>query len=157
MGGRSVRPGIVLAGLAVAMLARTPTTGTEPLPVPMQPPILLRLDAVIHPTADAARGKGFTAVSIAFPGHGIEARRWLAVEDARTVGPDQPLDGKDVLNAVAPLQPNLLVQGSDSLRAPLLSAPPGTKVRMEGIVNRGSRTYLLRRATVGPDAWEDAR
>ena len=63
----------------------------------------------------------------------------------RTVGGDQVLNGQDVLAAVAPFAPNLFVVGPDDLLARLRDAPPGTAVRVEGIVNRGSRTYFLRR------------
>jgi hypothetical protein len=148
--------GAIAAAVLVGALARNVVATDMPLPVPT-PPILLRLDGVIYAGADVARGQGFTVVSLGFTGPAVEARRWLAAEDARTVGPDTALDGKDVLASVAPFDPDLLVTGPRSLVDSLLAAAPGTKVRTEGLVSRGSRTYYLRSLKVGPDAWDKAR
>jgi hypothetical protein len=72
------------------------------------------------------------------------------VNEAKTVGGDQPLDGKDVLEQVEPFKPNFLVAGSDDLITRLRNATPGTHVRIEGLVERGSRTYQLRRVETQP-------
>jgi hypothetical protein len=141
---------------ALAVLAGAPAHAGDLLPVP-SPPILLRLEGTIEPTPEAAAGKGFTVVSLGFPGRATDERRSLAAEKARTVGADTGLDGKDVLDMVAPRWPNLLVTGPRTLVDPLLDAAPGTRVRTEGVVTRGSGTYYLRSVKVGPDAWEDAR
>jgi len=137
---RSVSPLVILA-CAAGLLAQIP-----PLPN-VGPPLLLRLDGVIEASADAARGKGFTVTSLGFLG--TDARRWLGVTDARTVGGDNALDGKDVLALVAPFTPNLLVAGPEELLRQLRDAPPGSHVRVEGLVDRGSRTYYLRRIESG--------
>lgn len=142
--------------LAAVVLACALARADQLLPVP-SPPIVLRLDGTIYATAEAARGKGFTVESLGFTRRNAEERRWLAVEVARTVGPDQALDGKDVLAWAAPLQPNFVVMGAAPLVDPLVAAESGTKVRMEGLVIRGSRTWFLRAARVGPDAWEESR
>jgi hypothetical protein len=157
--GRALAAPLLRTGIvaAVTVLACTrASAGDQLLPVPT-PPILLRLDGTIEPTPEAAAGKGFTVVSLGFPGRATDERRSLAAEDARTVGPDTALDGKDVLNMVAPVRPNLLVTGPKALVDQLLDAAPGTKVRTEGLVTRGSRTYHLRSVRVGPDAWAGAR
>jgi hypothetical protein len=97
----------------------------------------------------AAPAERRPAASLGFLGS--EERRWLGVDKARTVGGDQPLDGKDVLAIVAPFTPNLLVVGPADLVAPLRDAPPGTKVHVEGLVDRGARTYYLRRIQLRKD------
>ena len=87
------------------------------------------------------------------PERGIEphaGRRILSAyrrraRKARTSGGDQPLDGRDVLAAVAPVMPNLLVAGTRDVVARLRDAPDGSAVHVEGLVNLGSRTYELRR------------
>ena len=109
------------------------------------PPLILKLEGVIQPTKSAAERSGSTVTSFAFAGSPAREVRWLGVTKARTVGGDQPLDGKDVLALVAPFTPNFLVVGPKELVARLRDAPPGTAVRVEGLVHRGSRTYLLRR------------
>ena len=110
------------------------------------PPLILRLDGIIADSKEAAAGKGFAAESLAFSGS--ETRRWLAVNDARTIGGDNYLDGKDVLNILAPFDPNLLVVGPPDLVARVRDTPAGTPLRLEGLVDTGGRTYLLR--SVGP-------
>src|SRR2546428_1879370 len=110
------------------------------------PPLLLKLEGVIQPTKAAAERTGFTVTSLAFAGGPTDERRWLGVTKARTVGGDQPLDGKDVLAVVAPFTPNFLVVGPKDLVAQLRDAPPGTPVRVEGLVNQGSRPSFLPRA-----------
>ena len=97
-------------------------------------------------TREAAAESGFTAISLGFLGSA--AVRWLGVTDARTVGADQFVLGKDVLAAVAPFTPNLLVAGPPELVGRLRTAPPGTRVVVEGLVSRASRMYYLRRVEI---------
>src|SRR2546427_4531350 len=139
-------PVVALALLATAagVAAQLGPGGARPLPN-AGPPLLLKLEGVIQPSKAAAKGIGFTVTSFAFLGGKNQTERWLGVTKARTVGGDQPLDGKDVLAVVAPFTPNFLVVGPDALVARLRDAPPGTAVRVEGLVNQGSRTYFLRR------------
>src|SRR2546428_1994181 len=133
--------------VALALLAMAAVAAAQRVP-PLSsagPPLLLKLEGVIQPTKAAAEHTGFTVTSLAFAGGSTDELRWLGVTKARTVGGDQPLDGKDVLAVVAPLTPNFLVVGPKDLVAQLRDAPPGTAVRVEGLVNQGSRTYFLRR------------
>src|SRR5438874_1423709 len=136
---------VALALLAIAAIAAAQRVPGVSGPFPGGPPLLLKLEGVIQPTRAAAERTGFTVTSLAFAGAPTGERRWLGVTKARTVGGDQPLDGKDVLAVVAPFTPNFLVVGPKELVAQLRDAPPGTAVRIEGLVNRGSHTYFLRR------------
>jgi len=139
---------VVLGGLLLA----TPGHGGVALPYPnVGPPLLLRLEGSLAPTREAVRAYGFTTVSLGFLG-GSDERRWLGVSEARTVGGDHPALGKDVLDAVAPFEPELLVTGPDALVLALRDAPDGTIVHLEGLVDRAARTYYLRRVTVGDPA-----
>jgi hypothetical protein len=138
----------LLIGLCASGLASAQRIPSGPFPS-VGPPLLLRLEGTIEHSAEAARGKGFTVTSLGFLGS--DARRWLAVTKARTFGGDQPLDGKDVLALVAPFTPNFLVTGPRPLLDRLLEAPPGTPVRIEGLVDRGSRTYQLRTVEREPE------
>ena len=136
---------VALALLAIAAVAAAQRVPGVSGPFPGGPPLLLKLEGVIQPTRAAVQRTGFTVASLAFAGGSTDERRWLGVTKARTVGGDQPLDGKDVLAVVAPFTPNFLVVGPKDLVAQLRDAPPGTAVRVEGLVNQGSRTYFLRR------------
>lgn len=139
-----VRRVLLATLLSVAVVSPAGTTDiTPPLPG-VGPPLILRLDGVIAPSKAATRGVGFTAVSLGFQGKDVGRERWLAVTDARTVGGDYPLDGKDVLNLLAPFTPTLYLSGPPELAQRVRDLPPGTPVRLEGLVSRGSRTYLLR-------------
>jgi len=138
-----------LATLVVA--SRVDAQGIRgPLPN-VGPPLLLRLEGKIETSPDAARRTGFAVVSLGFPSD-RSAQRWLGVTEARTFGGDQFLDGKDVLALVAPFSPNLLVVGPEKQVSALRDAPPGTDVRVEGLVDRGARTYYLRKVELGANA-----
>jgi hypothetical protein len=142
---------LVLAMSVAVRAQRGPGPG-GPFPN-VGPPLLLRLEGLVEPSAAEARGKGFSVVSLGLAG--TDERRWFAVTKARTVGGDQPLDGKDVIALVAPFQPNFLAAGPEPLVDQLRNAAPGTRITIEGLVDRGSRTYYLRR--VEPDAEQGGR
>jgi hypothetical protein len=115
------------------------------MPAPrLGPALLLRLDGVLTTNRADAEKAGFTATSFAFLGHGKDANRWLGVTDARTVGGDVPVLGKDVLDAVAPFDPSFIATGDPAQVKSLLALPPGTAIRIEGLVDRGSRTFMIR-------------
>jgi hypothetical protein len=134
----------------VATLAAASVAAAQQGPWPnISPPVILQLEGTIHDSPDAARKAGFTMLSLGFYGH-ADAERYLGVDDARTVGPETSLDGKDVLAALAPLRPNLLVTGPSAMVQTLLDLPQGKRVRMEGLVRGGSRTYYLRSVEVDP-------
>jgi hypothetical protein len=120
---------------------RVPFPNAGPLP-------LLRLEGVLQASAAPKAEAAFTVASLGFLGDGAGSRRWLGVTRARTVGGDQPLDGKDVLQLVSPFDPNLLVTGAPAMVAQLRDAPAGTTVEVEGLFDRGGRTFYLRRVTV---------
>jgi hypothetical protein len=138
----------IAAVAAVVILAAATARPTTPPVVDVRKPLLLRLEGVVSPTREAAAESGFTAIALGFLGS--TAVRWLGVTDARTVGADQFASGKDVLAAVAPFTPNLLVAGPSDPVGRLRAAPPGTRVVIEGLVARASRIYYLRRVEGAP-------
>src|SRR4029077_7707278 len=81
---RSLAPLLFLTTVAGAEHAPT-----GPLPG-VSPPLLLQLAGVVPAAEHSAEGRGFPTPSFAFLGS--DARHWLAVPDARTVGGDQTLD-----------------------------------------------------------------
>jgi len=138
------------SGLALVVLLSSGAHAQIQTPLPnVGPPLILELDGIVEPTPEAARGKGSDTASLGF--FGSDERRWLGVDKARTTGGDQPLNGKDVLAIVAPFTPNLMVAGPPDLVASLRDAPPGTNVHVEGLIDRGSRTYYLRRIQLRKD------
>jgi len=135
----------------LALLFAT-SAAAQDIPVPspnVGPPLILRLDGIIAASREGAVGKGFAIVSFGFSRS--ETRRWLAVKDARTVGGDNYLDGKDVLNILAPFDSDLLVVGPAELVGRVRDARAGTALRIEGLVDTGGRTYLLRSVGAPPE------
>lgn len=131
--------------LATVLIGVALTSAATEIPAPrLGPALLLRLDGVLASDRAAAAKVGFTVTSFTFLRHGPEADRWLGVTDAQTVGGDVPADGKEVLDAVAPFTPNFIASGDDSHLKDLLALPSGTAIRIEGLVDRGSRTFLIR-------------
>lgn len=131
--------------LLTATLLVTAIASATDIPAPrLGPPILLRLDGVIGTDRTAAKAAGFTVTSFQFLQHGRDDDRVIGVNDARTVGGDVGVLGKDVLEAVAPFDPNFIATGPAPLVRDLLAVPSGTAIRIEGMVDRGSRTFLIR-------------
>ena len=134
---RTLGPMLFVAAAVVALATEIPSPQ-------LGPALLLRLDGIITTDRAVAEKAGYTVASFAFLGHGAEADRLLGVTEARTVGGDVAASGQDVLNAVAPFTPNFLASGSPAMVKALLALPDGTAVRIEGLVDRGSRTFLVR-------------
>ena len=131
---------LLLLALVIAFPA---VAGARSFPFQVPQPLLLRLEG--HFAADRAAARvGADPVSMRVDGE----MRWFAVTLARTFGGDQPLSGRDVLNAIAPIEPNLIAVGSADLRHALAGATDGTPLTIEGLVDRGSRSYLLRKVTL---------
>jgi len=133
--------------LVVALLAAI-ASAQHPPTVTVHRSTLLQLDGAFVESREAARRRSGEGVSMGFG----KTVRWFAVDEARTVGGDPTPSGRDVLNALAPLQPNLLILGPPALREQLSAIPDGTRVRLEGLVDRGARTCLLREVKVAGDA-----
>jgi hypothetical protein len=137
------------AVLALVLAAGQAAAVVEPGMPNVGPPLILRLDGMVAARRERLPG-AFTVVSLGLLDGRREARRWLAVTEARTIGGDNALLGRDVLERVAPLDPNFLVVGPPVLLARLRKAPPGTRLRLEGLVSVMSRTWLLRDVRVLP-------
>jgi hypothetical protein len=133
---------------ALTLVAAAIARAEPPWPM-VSPPILLRLEGGFHQTAEAARKEGFAVLSVGFEGReGVQ--RWFAVDDARTVGADTALDGKDVLADLAPLWPNMVITGPPAMVESVVRLPDGERVRMEALVRRGARTFYLRSVEPAP-------
>lgn len=111
----------------------------------VRPPLVLRLEGSFATDREQARQHGADAVSMRFG----DVHRWFSAREVRTVGGDPPVSGRSVLNALAPYDPNLIVVGQADLLRALEDAAPGTPVRVDGVVDRAARTFLLREVVVG--------
>ncbi len=132
---------------ALALLATTARLVVAQAQIPLpnaRAPMILRLDGALAPDKATTRAQGFTAVTLGFLDGGPHDVRFLAADDARTIGGDHPLLGKDVLNAVEGFDPNFLLAGPKPIVDQMRTLPGGTHIRLEGLVELGSRVYYLR-------------
>jgi hypothetical protein len=129
---------LLFLATASSVLAR------QELPFGPAQPIILRLEGHFAPDREHARTEGADAVLVRVD----DVERWFAAVRSRTLG-DHPLDGRNVLAALAPFGSELTAVGATELRRRLHEAPIDTPVALEGLVDRGSRTLLLRDVVVG--------
>lgn len=104
-------------------------------------PLVLELDGRFAPDRETARAGGVDPVSVQL---GTRTRWFGAVTARTTSGDPPPVSGRTVLSALAPIHPNLLARGAADLVRRLRDAPDGALVHMDGLIDRGSHTYLLR-------------
>jgi hypothetical protein len=131
--------------LALVVTTASLVAAQAQIPLPnVRAPLILRLDGTLARDKATARAQGFTAVTLGFLDGGPADVRFLAADDARTIGGDHPLLGKDVLNAVQPFDPNFLLAGPQPIVDQVRTLPGGTRIRLEGLVDPGSRVYYLR-------------
>jgi len=109
------------------------------------PPLQLRLEGSFAPDREHAVADGPDAVHMSIGTHD----RWFSARVARTVGGDQPVSGRTVLNALAPFGTSLRVVGSADLVRQFDDAPDGAHMSVEGLVDIESRYYLLRSVVIG--------
>ena len=136
--------GRVRAGLVLALLAAAPV-GTR---ADWNPPLrlqqlILHLEGTMAPDRQVAARTGFAAVSFGVKGRDPRLRSWLGVNVAYPLG-DYPVLGKDILDDVRMYDPNFFVVGTPDLVTKLLEVRPGTRVVLEALADRASRTFYLR-------------
>jgi hypothetical protein len=110
-------------------------------------PLILHLEGTWAPDREAAARSGFTAVSFGIKGEDPALRRWLGVDEVYPLG-DYPVLGKDILDDVLMYDPTFFVTGSPELVTALLDTTAGTRIVLEALADRASRTFYLR--SVGP-------
>jgi hypothetical protein len=130
----------VLRPLALSLLVAVTIAHADAPPGAPRQPIILRLEG--HFTADraTARIEGVDAIEIRVG----DVERWFAVDSARNMNALGTVSGRAVLAALAPIEPTLTAVGDPRLRQRLTDSPTGASIRVEGLVDRGSHTYLLR-------------
>ena len=134
------------ASLVAGAVALAVAVNASDLPrLKVGPPLQLRLEGSFEPDREHAVAAGPDAVHMSIGTHD----RWFAARVARTVGGDQPVSGRAVLNALAPFQTTLRVVGSADLVRRFDDAPDGVPMSVEGLVDIESRYYLLRSVVIG--------
>jgi hypothetical protein len=133
----ALRSLVLLIALAVPAVARA-QAGMEDLSKPQ----LFTIEGVLAPDQAAADKVGYDPLSIGFQGGGGAAQRWIGVVGARALGGDS-FRGKQVIEALLPKSPNLLVAGPAEIVSKLQTAPNGSRVLIQGILEPPTRNYML--------------
>jgi hypothetical protein len=110
---------------------------------------VLTIHGTIAADAQGAGKAGYQARSIGFQGAAADTVHWVGVVSAQANEGDAFL-GKDLLDRLDGFTPNMLAVGKEGLLAKLRGAPAGSRVVLNGILDTGSRTYLLNSVTVAP-------
>jgi hypothetical protein len=136
----------VRAAFLVALVLAAIAARAADLPrLKVGPPLQLRLEGAFAPDREHAVAEGPDAVRMSIGEHD----RWFSARVARTVGGDQPVSGRAVLNALAPFGTSLRVVGSAELVRRFDDAPDGAPMSVEGLVDVDARYYLLRSVVIG--------
>jgi hypothetical protein len=112
-------------------------------PLTRMRPLILHLEGTWAGDREAAARSGFAAVSFGIKGEDPRLRRWLGVDEVHPLG-DYPVLGKDILDDVLMYDPSFFVTGSRDLVTALLDTKPGTRIVLEALADRASRTFYLR-------------
>ena len=136
-------------GLALAVLLASPAGPRASLNLPpiQLRQLILHLEGTMASDRATAAAVGFQAVSFGVKGQDPLLRLWLGVDKAYPLG-DYPVLGKDILENVYMYDPNFFVVGSRDMVRRFLDLQPGTRVVLEALVDRGSRTFFLRHVDV---------
>jgi hypothetical protein len=125
---------LVLAGLVLPALtqAQAPDfTGT----------VLVSIKGTLEPDEKTANDVGWGGISLGFTGGDVSKTRWLGVVYATTFGGDSFVAKTAVFDAH--YNPTLIVAGPPGLVTKLLAIPDGSRVKLEGAVELGSRNIML--------------
>ena len=105
-------------------------------------PVVWRMRGTLVADKQAANDIGWTGVSIGFTGLADNKVRWLGAVHAEIFGGDT-FDAWSYVDKVAHYTPTFTVAGPPDLASKLLALPDGSRVALEGMLDRGARTLLL--------------
>jgi hypothetical protein len=105
-------------------------------------PVVWRMRGTLVADKQAANDIGWTGVSIGFTGQKDNKVRWLGAVHAEIFGGDT-FDAWSYVDKVAHYTPTFTVAGPPDLASQLLALPDGSRVALEGMLDRGARTLLL--------------
>ena len=112
---------------------------------------VLTIHGTVAADRKAAEKIGYDAILIGFTGAPPDAARWVGVVEAEAGGVDAFL-GKELLDQLDGYSPNLLAAGKPAALAPLRNAATGSRVVLSGVLDPGSRMFLVGNVKVTPAA-----
>jgi hypothetical protein len=118
----------------------------QPVPVATEP---YTLEGIVAKDQAGAREAGWIPISVGYVGDDKTPVRWIGVTAFRTWN-DDPFVGREDLRRILPSQPTLLVTGPPELVKQLKEAPDGGRLVARGMLNKGSRNFMLSGVKVAP-------
>src|SRR5262249_21135204 len=144
-------PARLLVAAAIAVLPATVHAqfgglgGTEPY----------TLEGIMGKDQNAARDTGWFPISVGFvvndkvPERGLGEERGIGVTAFITWDGD-PFVGRDHLQRLLPDDPVLLLDGPPAMTKQIQQAPPGSRLKVRGVLNTQSRIFLISGVKVTP-------
>jgi hypothetical protein len=108
---------------------------------------VLTIEGRIAADQAAARKIGYDDVSIGFTKQSPDKMVWIGIVRAESWDGDA-MRGKEMLDNLAGFTPTMLAAGNAAGVAKLQSAPVGSRVVVQGILDQGSRLYALGLVTI---------
>ncbi len=134
----------------LATLVALPATLTAQLPLPRSGTEPYTLHGIVAADQDGARRAGWFAVSAGVIGDRSPAR-WIGVTEFLPWNGD-PFVGRQDLRRLLPASPTLLLTGPPALVTQFQEAAPGSRLVVRGMLNRGSRNFMVSAIEVAPAA-----
>jgi hypothetical protein len=132
------------ASLLLAIAALWPrAAAAQPIPLGTE---IYTLEGIVAKDQADGREVGWFAISVGVVGDAAPAR-WIGLTAFLDWRQD-PFAGRETIRRLLPADPTLLVAGPRDLVTRLQTAPPGSRLAARGMLNFGSRIYMLSAVTV---------
>ncbi len=120
-----------LVALPTTLLAQDFEMATEPY----------TLEAVVAKDQASAQESGWFAISVGVVGDD-QTKRWLGLTSFKNWDED-PFVGRQAIRNLMPADPTMLFTGPPALVKKFTAAPVGSQIVARGMLNRGSRNFML--------------
>jgi hypothetical protein len=103
---------------------------------------LLSVSGQVAADRKGAQPIGYSVISVAFTGESPDKLVWIGVVRAESWN-DDAFAGRDTLALIAGFTPTMIAAGKPAELAKLRSAPVGSRVHFEGVLDTNSRNILI--------------
>lgn len=107
---------------------------------------LFTLEGIVAPNRTVARETGWFGISVGVVGDRAPAR-WVGLTSFVDWRQD-PFVGRETIRRLLPADPTLLLTGPPDLVSRFQAAPPGARLSARGMLDFGSRIFMVSAVTV---------
>lgn len=134
--------------LVVATLVALPTRLlAQPFEMATEP---YTLEGIVAKDQASAGAQGWFPISVGVVGQD-QTKRWIGLTAFKTWN-DDPFVGRQVIRDLMPADPTMLFVGPPELMKQFTGAPVGSRIVARGMLNTGSRNFMLSGVKVTPPA-----